>query len=174
MTQPAVPEDFIRQITTHHNALLAFITSLVADYEQAQDVLQETHVELWRQAHKFEPGTNFFAWACTVARFKVLELRGRQRRDRLIFDDDVLEQVADEAQAHPHIASDDHVAMEECLNRLPPRQRELIRKRYAPDGTVKQLAAEMGRTAESLAVTLFRIRKALLECIQRKLEGGAT
>ncbi len=56
MSNPNVPEEFIRQLAAHHNALLAFITALVGDYAHANDVLQETHVQLWRKADEFTPG----------------------------------------------------------------------------------------------------------------------
>ena len=163
-----IPEEFIRQLTAHHNRLLAFITALVGDYASACDVLQETHIELWKKADSFKPGSNFFAWACAIARFKVLEARAKQRKDRLIFDEALVETLATEAERHPAMATDTGEALESCLGELSTKQRELVRQRYESEGTLKTLADVTGRSAQSLGVSLFRIRKALLECIQRK------
>ena len=161
-------EEFIRQLTAHHNRLLAFITSVVGDYATACDVLQETHVELWRKAEDFQPGSNFFAWACAIARFKVLEMRAKLQRDRLIFDDALVETLATEAEQHTAVNSDYSDALADCLGQLSPQHRELVQQRYAPGASLNELAGKVGRTASSLGVTLFRIRQTLLECIQRK------
>jgi RNA polymerase sigma-70 factor (ECF subfamily) len=164
-------EDFIRQLSASHNSLLAFILSLMPDMHAASDVLQETHVEMWRKAESFEPGTNFLAWACRIAHFKVLEARAKQRRSRLVFDDELIGQLAVEAEEHEVAQSEAGAALEECLASLSPKQRELVRHRYAPGGSVKKLAEKLGRSTQGLAVTLFRIRQTLLECMQRKQRG---
>jgi RNA polymerase sigma-70 factor (ECF subfamily) len=164
-------EDFIRQLSASHNSLLGFILSLLPDLHAASDVLQETHVEMWRKADDFEPGTNFLAWACRIAHFKVLEARAKQRRSRLVFDDELIGQIAVEAEAHERATGDAGGALEDCLARLSVKQRELVRSRYAEGGSVKKLAEKMGRSTQGLAVTLFRIRQTLLECIQKKERG---
>ena len=163
-----ISEEFVRQLSAHHNRLLAFITSLVGNYASACDVLQETHVEMWRKADDFQPGTNFFAWACAIARYKVLEARAKDRRDRLVFDDALVEKLAAEAEQHTAVTTIDGDALADCLEQLPENQRELIERRYGPGGTLKGLAEQTGRTSQSLGVTLFRVRQALMDCIQRK------
>jgi len=164
-------EDFIRQLSASHNSLLGFILSLLPDVHAASDVLQETHVEMWRKAEDFEPGTNFLAWACRIAHFKVLEARAKQRRSRLVFDDELLGTLAIESERHEQAASDAGGALEDCLARLSTKQRELVQSRYAAGGSVKKLAEKLGRSTQGLAVTLFRIRQALLDCMQRKQQG---
>ena len=172
MSRSTVTEEFVRQLAIHHNSLLAFITALVGDVEHANDVLQETHVQLWKMADEFEPGSNFFAWACSVARYKVLELRAQRSRDKLIFSDELLDKLSKEAEQHESALEDGRSALQDCLDQLPARQRDLVQRRYAPGGTVKRLAAELKRTPQSVAVTLFRIRQRLMDCVQRKTSGG--
>jgi RNA polymerase sigma-70 factor (ECF subfamily) len=171
MPESSDREDFIRQLSASHNSLLAFILSLLPDMHAASDVLQETHVEMWRKADDFQPGTNFLAWACRIAHFKVLEARAKQRRSRLVFDDELIGTLAVEAEAHEATQNEASSALEECLAQLSPRQRELVQTRYARGGSVKKLAQKLGRSTQGLAVTLFRIRQSLLECIQRKQQG---
>ena len=63
---------------TGQGNLLAFILSLHPGMAEAEDILQETFLVVSRKADTFAEGTNFLAWACTIARFKVLEFRRRQ------------------------------------------------------------------------------------------------
>ena len=60
-----------------------------------------------------------------------------------------------------------------CLARLAPADRELIRLRYAPSETGKSLARKLGRPANSVYQSLSRIRRALLECVKRRLAAEA-
>lgn len=59
--------------------------------------------------------------------------------------------------------------MEDCLDRLGPKQRELIAARYTYGEPVKELARRLSTPARTLATKLFRLRKVLLDCIDRRL-----
>jgi RNA polymerase sigma-70 factor (ECF subfamily) len=87
------------------------------------------------------------------------------------FDSTVLEKLAVEAvetAARPMMPLE---VLESCLGKLSDADRMLIRRRYEPGSSVKELALDFGRSANSLSKSLGRIRRALLECIQRKLAG---
>src|SRR6516164_8516196 len=88
-------DDFIVQLTAAQPSLWAYVFPLLPDHVAAQDVLQETNLTLWRKADDFQPGTSFLAWGCQAAYFHVLSYRRRMRRDRLVFDDDVLGYLAE-------------------------------------------------------------------------------
>src|SRR5262249_1789568 len=88
-------DEFITQLTLAQSSLWAYVFSLLPDHGGGQDVLQETNLTLWRKANEFQPGTSFLAWACQVGYFHVLSHRRRVRRDRLVFDDDVLAYLAE-------------------------------------------------------------------------------
>src|ERR1041385_5597203 len=66
----------------HQLAVRAFILSLEPNFTDAEDLLQEVFLVITRKANDFEEGTNFFAWACTIARFKLLELIRRRARSQ--------------------------------------------------------------------------------------------
>lgn len=171
---PCESPEFIRQLTASQNSLLAFILSLLPDYDAAQDVLQETNETLWRKSDEFEPGTHFLRWACTVARFKVLEYRRAHGKQPLVFSDALVAQMADEAsgEADNELASEQLKLLAECLQRLSSKHRKLIEQRYQPGANMAAIAAEADVSPRGLSVTLCRIRRSLLDCIQQKLGRG--
>ena len=61
------------------------------------------------------------------------------------------------------------MALGECLAKLRAKDRKLIEQRYAPGEKGKHVAERMGRPANSVYQSLGRIRKILMECIQRRL-----
>ena len=88
--------EFVSLLTASQRRLYAFICTLVIDRTDADEVLQETNLALWEQAERFEAGTNFLAWSCRIAHYKVLKLRDTAKRHRVRLDDAVLELLATE------------------------------------------------------------------------------
>ena len=88
-------DEFVLELTQAQQSLLSYIYRRVANRDQAQEVLQQTNLVLCRKADKFELGTNFNAWAVTMARYQILSHRRNVARDRLVFTDEVFAVVDD-------------------------------------------------------------------------------
>src|SRR5262245_25882946 len=92
-------EAFVKLLGQHQRRLQLFVSSLVPNMADAEDILQETNLVLWREFHQFELGPNFPSWACTVAFHQVLAWRKRKQRERLVFSEAFLTAVSDELRA---------------------------------------------------------------------------
>lgn len=167
---PAPSAEFIEQVTRAQRPLHAFVLSLVRNVADADDVLQETNLVLWRKSAEFEPGTNFDAWAFRIAQFQVMAFRKRAQRSKLHFDDGLLELLAADAAdefGRGHDARQN--ALSACLQKLKPDQRKLIAVRYEPGGCVNDIAASQGRSPKAVSEALRRIRRTLMTCIESTL-----
>lgn len=178
LKQPRIrmdPEDarqaeFVCLIARHQASLHAFIISLMPGLDGVDDVLQETNMVLWEKRGSYEPGTDFRAWACTIARFKTMAHRRKIARLGIrSFDDDLLDVLAAECEASPDELDEKLRALEKCLGRLNEPERGLIEHRYYSATGLDEFAARSGRPVESLRVSLFRIRAALKKCISAEL-----
>lgn len=168
--------EFIKEFTRHQRPMFLYILSQVRNPVEAEEILQETNLVIWKKFEVFELGTNFLAWACRIARFEVLKFLDRNRRDKHYFQDELMQQLADESLEEADEWELRREALAECLQKLRPKDRDLIQQRYAPGETGKQLADEIGRPLNSVYQSLGRIRRNLHECIQRylaALEAGS-
>ena len=95
-------------------------------------------------------------------------LRDR-KRDRLVFDEDVLELLADEVSEEVDAYEAERWALESCVEKLNIAQRKLLAAAYAPGARIDSLAEAAGRTPMSFYKALHRIRLALMDCTQRAL-----
>jgi RNA polymerase sigma-70 factor (ECF subfamily) len=167
-------ERFVQHLIECQPRVYAYVLALLADADLADEVVSETNLVLWRKADEFVEGTDFGAWACTIARYQVLAARQKLARDKVVFDDDVLASIAQAAPERTVDLDDRRRALRHCLRSLSLDQQQLIQARYAGDGSVQSLAARLGRSVGSISQTLYRLRNLLLECIQRRLtEGGS-
>ncbi|MCG8587497.1 MAG: sigma-70 family RNA polymerase sigma factor [Pirellulales bacterium] len=168
-SQTPESELFVHELTGAQGSLYAFILSILPDREAARDVLQETNIVLWRKAAEFTPGTSFTAWSFSIARNKVLSYHRDQGRERVVFSDALMTTLADDAASDSVHANAEQLALEECVDELPKKKRQLIAERYSAGGSVKEMAKTHNRSASSLSVTLSRIRSELMECIENRL-----
>ena len=163
-----------RLFLLHIDVIRGFIRALVRDQHLADDVVQETFLTVARKASSFRAGTSFPKWACTIARYKVLEMR-RRDSGRLTF----LSEEAIDALAESHEPADPDPRLdliEECVAALPPSMRRLIDLRYMVGRKPSEIARNVGWSPEAVYVTLSRARRAIGDCIRNKLdhaEGNA-
>ena len=65
----------------HLPVVRATVLALLPNLHRAEDVVQETFLTMCQKAGDFVPGTDFAAWVCTIARYKVREaLRSESMR----------------------------------------------------------------------------------------------
>jgi RNA polymerase sigma-70 factor (ECF subfamily) len=159
----------VHDLIVCQDRLYAYISALLGDPGAAEDVLQETNLAATARLDEAADIADFTAWLFGVARHQVQSHRRRQSRERLRFSDDLLALLADELPAAISDVSERQLALRGCLSNLPHQQRELILRRYAPGQTVQRLAAEAERSVGVVSQTLYRIRIALLHCIEGKL-----
>src|SRR5262245_1593685 len=157
---------FLRQA----GVLRGFILGLLPDPNRAEDVFQELVLTVTRKAEEFRPGTNFLAWARSIARLKVLEqVRATQGGPRLLGLEalEALMASAEEAEAS---WDDRREALARCLEQLAPRAREILELRYSEDLLPPPVIAQrLSWSVNAVHVALSRARKFLQECTRRRL-----
>jgi RNA polymerase sigma-70 factor (ECF subfamily) len=171
---PQAPSDeFVQLFTKWQRRLFLFILAQAPNPVEAEEILQETNLVIWRKSHTYREGTNFYAWGCRIAVLEVLKFRDRRRRQAVILSDAFVEAIAREAVFNVESLEERRRALLACLARLAPSDRDLIRRRYAPGETGKTVARQLGRPANSVYQSLSRIRRTLLDCIKRRLAAEA-
>lgn len=165
-------EEYIELLTGAQGPVFGYIMSLCHNHARARDILQETNLTLWRKAEEFEEGTNFTAWACRTAYFHVLNNRRKLSREQLVFDEDVLDYLA-ERQEERSDGTDDRIdSLRNCMAKLPEDQRKLVEQRYEPGASVQKLASSSGKSEGAISQSLYRIRATLQKCIEKNVAGG--
>ena len=77
-------EQFLSLYTAAQSALRQFILAHIPDLHEAEDVMQEVAVLLWKKFPEFEPGTSFPKWAIRVAQYEILHARRAHARRRIV------------------------------------------------------------------------------------------
>ncbi len=157
----------------HLVPLRGFLLALSGDNQRVDDLVQETFLTALEKAGEFEEGTDFRAWIFTIGRYKLLSALRDAGRDPLVFDPDVVEQLADAA---PDFAVNDHRMphLRACLDQLAPKARQAMALHYQHGHLPREVAPRMGWTVNAVRVALSRARALLRRCIEKRMamEGG--
>jgi RNA polymerase sigma-70 factor (ECF subfamily) len=162
-------ETFVRLLGQNQRRIFLYVIALVPSWNDAEEIVQETSLVLWREFGQFQLGTNFAAWACKVAFHQVLAWRKRKQRDRLQFSDAFMEAVAQEAASSGDFLEERARAMSGCIEKLPAPQREMLQLRYHAGMDIEAIARRVDRSVEAVYRALSRIRQAIHQCVTQTL-----
>ncbi len=162
-------EEFVELLTANQRKIFAYIMSLVININDADDILQETVKIMWNKFDQFKSGTNFLAWSTTIAYYRILEFRRQKSRNKIIFDDQVFENLQYQALSQTQDSDEYLVYLKHCLNKLKESDQVIIKMRYTNGSTLQQIASQLGRTFQSVHRSICRIQGLLRECINRQI-----
>ncbi len=161
--------------TAAQPTISAFISMMIPNYHDAQDILQDVAAAVF--AHDFSASgmpRSFNAWAMQLARHKVVDYRRRRGTQKNMFDTDTINTIAD---AYANI-KDEHnprrEALEHCLDKIRGNPRTMLELRYRANMRAAEISKVTGQNIAAVRVALHRIRLALRECIERRLENKGT
>jgi len=146
----------------------AFVTSVVRDFKDRDDVLQEIAVAVVESIDSYDAQRPFEAWAMGVARNQ-MKLYFRQRhRDRLVFDDATIQSIEAAFSQISEVDAHKLDLLNSCLAQLEGRAKELCALRYEENLKPAAISQSLGMAGTAVRKSLQRIREQLRDCIDRK------
>jgi RNA polymerase sigma-70 factor (ECF subfamily) len=147
--------------------------SIVKNHQDADDVVQETFIRVFRALPGFRFESSFRTWLITIATRQALNFRERMAREHESLDgpDGTLEHPAlriDETQVSSLLDQEARRLLHEALPKLPRRQKEALTLKLQHDWKYEQIAAQMGTSVGSVKAHIFHAIKNLT----RHVKGG--
>ncbi|MFC1498806.1 RNA polymerase sigma factor [Verrucomicrobiota bacterium] len=159
----------------HVNKLRSFVAYRVPAQHLVNEIAHETFVFAFEKMDRFRPDASFGAWLRSIAFNKIREsLRDFAREQRY------KREYLSELIAHStlnDIPSPDSPMVEHlksCVQELPDHLRELVNLKYHFTFSGSEIAQKLDRSISWVRTSLFRIRKALRKCIERKIMQEAS
>ncbi len=143
--------------------LRLFVAARARSQEMVDEVVQGAYVRAFEQLAAYRAGGTFVPWLKGIARNLLLQELERRAR---------LAPVADApAPLQDPLADDLGERLNRCLDELSPTARKLMDLRYGERVPVQEIAKQLGRSASSVSVSLFRLRNALATCLGGEVIG---
>ena len=160
----------------HQSNIRNYVGSLGVACGSIDDIAQDAMIIAYQKFDSYESGTNFAAWVRNIARNLVLNDRRKTKRRYEILNDVVMEHRAaidpstylEDQEADQNQRS----ALRACLQQLPPNTREVVEARYQRGIEPKQIAEQLGLKGSALRQRLLTARRALYDCVRKRLQEG--
>lgn len=165
--------EFVDLFSQSARRIYSYIRTLIPNQADGEDVFQETSKVLWEKFSDFQSGTDFCAWALSIAHYKALQARRAHGKSQLILSDE-LERLLEGAAIESRDSADARFhALAECVEKLPATDRVLVDARYSLGATTKAVADAQRRSTDAIYRSLRRIHKSLFDCIRKSLDEEA-
>jgi RNA polymerase sigma-70 factor, ECF subfamily len=163
-------EEFLGLLGAHERSLFAYVYALAPSWQDAEEVMQRLRIRIWQQFDQYETDKPFDAWARAIAYYLVLAYRKEKSRQREFFAERILEAVSGQFEKHLERANERRDVLVGCLDKLETHKRDLVQAYYSSARpSSESIAAALSMTPNALRQSLFRIRRALLDCVERTM-----
>ncbi|HEY1414899.1 MAG TPA: sigma-70 family RNA polymerase sigma factor [Caulobacteraceae bacterium] len=136
-----------------------FCRRLAGDLSQAEDLVQETLLAIHMKRATYDPKQAFTPWAYAIARYKLIDSIRRSGGRRSIALEDAGDLLADDNPEEGAVRQD----VANLLNRLPARQRALLRDVKLHGLSMEEAAERAGMSVTAAKVSVHRGMKRLMK-----------
>jgi RNA polymerase sigma-70 factor (ECF subfamily) len=154
--------------------LFAFLVKTLRDREAAADVLNDTMLDVWRQAGRFEGKSSVATWIYAIAHHKAISWLRRRREVEL--NDDAAAEIADDSpSAEARLAEADvATAIARLMERLSVDHRVVLQLAYFQEFSVSQIAEILDCPENTVKTRMFYARQRLKTLLEAEgIEGAA-
>ncbi len=162
-------EYFIQLLSSNHYRIYAFISGLVLNSSDADDIMQDTSSIMWRKFDEFKDGTDFVAWGVTIAKFRVMEYR-KKKKDTYL-SEEAIELLANQSAGDISGLDDKLQALSSCLTKLPAQDCNMLKMRYTHSHKARTIAQRFGTSVHMVYRNMARIKLVLADCIEKQLKA---
>lgn len=160
--------EVVRFIALCQPKLRAYIRSLVFNPSDVDDILQDVAVIAIEKSDNYDPSRPLSAWVFGIAKNRVLKYFEKQNRQKLYFSTELVDAITVAAECESP-DSDSLDMLKNCMEKVDPEKRELLRRRHEPGITARQLAQEIGYTDTRISRLLNSLYKLLMNCMRQHL-----
>ena len=150
--------------------LFAVCHRILHDKGEAEDVLQEVYIAVWRRAGAFDPNrASPISWLVAIARNRSID---RLRSGAIAVRQRTIDEAADITDGAPTAlaqleSSEEHRLLMDCLDRLEPQHASAIRSAFFDGVTCEELAQRSNIPLGTMKSWIRRSLQRLRQCLDR-------
>jgi RNA polymerase sigma-70 factor (ECF subfamily) len=147
-----------------------FISSMVPNFHDAEDILQRVALVLVRKFDQYDRNSPFVGWALGIAKYEILAYKRRKTTDKHLFDHEIITQMAAAYERTESNLPPVRRALVTCLEKFQGRNRRLLEMWYTNQHSAGHIARALRIAKSTVYVILHRTRVALRRCVERQLK----
>ena len=163
---------FLRLFLSSERELFRYVAALVPNVGDAEEIVQQTAVALWKKFDHYDAEQPFTPWACGFAINIVKQWVAGRERWKSLLEHGLAEELASRREQLRPQFENRLSHLDRCLEKLPAEQRGIVEAYYFRRQSVDVISAETRRSVEAVYKILQRIRLLLRQCIEQAVQMG--
>jgi RNA polymerase sigma-70 factor (ECF subfamily) len=164
-------EALLRVFHAKRALLRGYIFSATRDYHATEDILQEIAIVIATRASSFDFEREALPWLMGIARNHIQRWYRARGKEAAYVSYDILETCMPLFASYDmEEMSDRRRALKECVERLPEKQRDIMRLRYVEEKDCNQISEVLGRSVQGVYSLLKRLKLALRKCVEVRMQ----
>ncbi|WP_417352112.1 RNA polymerase sigma factor [Flavobacterium alkalisoli] len=132
LLNPETQNNAFRQLVSQYSRpLYSHIRNIVLDHDDANDVLQNTFIKVFRNLSNFKGESKLFSWIYRIATNEALTFITQKAKKAGISNEEILEKQAQELHADNYFDGDEiQLKLQKAVAKLPEKQQLVFKMRY--------------------------------------------
>jgi len=157
-------------ILPYRDKIYRFVLRMVRNEFDADDIMQELAIKIWKNREKFAELDNKEAWSMTVARNLAIDKIRNTKKRRHMDITEAYDLSDDNRDPYENlVANDTSQILKKWMDKLPEHQRTTLHLREIEGMTYKEIAKICEMSLEQVKSNIFRGRKALKELLEKSV-----
>ena len=154
----------------YKDKIFRFVLRMVGNEFDAEDIMQELSIKIWKRREQFRELENKEAWCMTVARNMAIDKIRAGKKREYIDVSTAYDLSDDDKNPYEKLASNDTMAMlQKWMAKLPENQRSCLHLREIESMTYKEIAETCDMSLEQVKSNIFRARHILKEMLTKSV-----
>lgn len=122
---------FQKLISDYQRPLYHHIRNIVLDHDDADDVLQNTFIKVFRHLHNFKGESKLFSWMYRIATNEAITFINQKAKRRGISTDELQNSYTSQLKADTHFDGDEaQIKLQKAIALLPQKQQLVFKMKY--------------------------------------------
>ena len=139
-------------MTRYQEPLYRHVRRMLYDHDDANDVIQNTFIKVFRSVERFEGKSKLYTWLYRIATNEAITfINNRQRKDTDTIDDPDNAHLANRLRADTFFDGDEvQIRLQQAIAILPDKQRTVFNLRYYDEMPYEEMSEVLGTSVGAL------------------------
>lgn len=147
-------------VERHHKGLIRYLTNMVGDPVQAEDIAQDAFIQAYKRLETFDPKYSFSTWIYTIASNMAKDFFAKNTKKFKVIDGGLTDEISAEDQVEVNTKAKN---VRDAVATLKPDYQQVINLFYWENKTYEEIAIIVNRPIGTVRTWLSRSKEQLEE-----------
>jgi RNA polymerase sigma factor (sigma-70 family) len=161
-------EAFRELLGLYQERLYWHIRNIVKNHEDADDVLQNTFIKIFRNIEKFKGESQLYSWMYRIATNEAITFLNNRAKKQKISSEELQQQIVNNLESDVYFEGDEiQLKLQKAIAILPEKQQQVFNMKYFQELKYKEISDILGTSEGALKASYHHAIKKIEEFLKQ-------